>query len=67
MAKIREGMNLGFHFEAFNLTNRVNFGRNFTGNMRATNAMTTLGPATGTYGLEGSAPFQAQLGVRFSF
>lgn len=67
LGKLREGMNLAFHFEAFNMTNRTNFGRNFNGNMRATNAMVTQGPATGTYGIEGAAPFQAQLGVRFTF
>jgi hypothetical protein len=67
LARVREGMNLGFYFESFNLTNRVNFGRNFSGNVRATNYMSTLGPATGTYGIDGAAPFQAQLGIRFTF
>jgi hypothetical protein len=60
-------MNLTFNFESFNLTNTTNFGRNFSGNVRATNYMSTPGPATGTYGIEAAAPYQAQLSVRFSF
>jgi len=67
MAKVREGMNLGFYFETFNITNRTNFGRNFTGNVLSTTFMSTAGPATGTYGLDASSPFQAQLGIRFIF
>jgi hypothetical protein len=67
LSKIREGTKLTFNFESFNLTNRVNFGRNFAGSVRATNFMSTLGPATGTYGIEAAAPYQAQLSVRFSF
>lgn len=64
---VREGMNLGFYFEMFNLTNRTNYGRNFTGNIRSSGFLKTLGPADGTYGLDASAPFQAQVGVRFTF
>jgi len=67
LGKIKEGMNLGFTFEAFNLTNRINFGRNFATSIRATNFLTSLGPATGTYGITAATPFQAQLGVRFGF
>jgi len=67
LAKIREGMNLTFNFESFNLANQPNFGRNFSGNVRSTQYMSTLGPATGTYGIEAAAPYQAQLSVRFSF
>ncbi len=67
LAMIREGTSLSFNFETFNLTNRTNFGRNFTGNVLSTQFMSTIGPATGTYGIEAAAPFQAQLSVRFSF
>ena len=67
LSGVREGMNLGFYFEMFNLTNRTNYGRNFTGNIRSSGFLTTLGPADGTYGLDASAPFQAQVGVRFTF
>ncbi len=67
LAKVREGMSLGFYFETFNITNRTNFGRNFSGNVLSTQYMSTLGPASGTYGTESSSPFQAQLGIRFIF
>ena len=68
LSRVKEGMNLSFSFEAFNLTNRTNFGRNFSGNIRSTTPfLTTLGPATGGYGITAATPFQAQLGLRFGF
>jgi hypothetical protein len=68
LSRVREGMNLSLSFEAFNLTNRTNFGRNFSGNIRsATQFLTTLGPATGTYGITAATPFEGQLGLRFGF
>ena len=67
LAKLREGMKIGLFFEAFNLTNRTNFGNRFTGNVRSGNFQTAVGLATTTYGITAAAPFQAQLGFRFVF
>jgi hypothetical protein len=67
LARVREGMKIGFYFESFNLTNRVNFGNNFSGNIRSNLYRTTNGLPTGAYGIVAAAPYQAQLGVRFTF
>jgi hypothetical protein len=73
LSKIREGMSIGLFFEQFNLTNRTNFGRSFTGSdaqsssIRSSSFMTSSGLATATYGLDAAAPYQAQLGIRFTF
>ncbi len=67
LSRIREGMNLGFFFEQFNLTNRTNFGNYIQGNVKASNFVTARGLAVTTYGLDAAAPYQAQLGVRFNF
>lgn len=67
LSRIREGMRLGFFFESFNLTNRVNFGNNFSTSARSSNFMRAAGLPTGTYGIVGAIPFQAQLGFRFIF
>jgi hypothetical protein len=67
LSKVREGMNIGFFFESFNLTNRTNFGNRFSGTNTGTQFMTTQGLPTGTYGITTAAPYQAQLGFRFTF
>ena len=75
LAKVREGMNLSFYFESFNLTNRTNFGNEFGGfggvaqqsSIGTDQYQVTWGPATDTYGVGVAAPYQAQLGVRFNF
>jgi hypothetical protein len=67
LSMVREGMNLGFYFETFNLTNRTNFGNNFQGLVTSSQFQSTRGLATTAYGINIAAPFQAQLGVRFSF
>jgi hypothetical protein len=67
LARVREGMKIGFYFETFNLTNRTNFGNNFSGNVRSNLYRTTNGLPTGAYGIVAAAPYQAQLGVRFTF
>jgi len=67
LGKVREGMKVGFYFESFNLTNRTNFGNRFNGNVRSNTYQTTQGLPTGTYGIVAAAPYQAQLGFRFSF
>ncbi len=77
--KFNERMKLGLFFEAFNLTNHVNFGDGFQGNARTVNAanQSLLRTVTGYLGnrtasippAQGGAgsPFQAQFGARFSF
>jgi hypothetical protein len=67
LGRLHEGMNIGFFFESFNLTNRTNFGNRFSGNVRSTLYQTTLGLSTTTYGIVVAAPYQAQLGFRFTF
>ncbi len=67
LSRVREGMNIGLFFESFNLSNRTNFGNAFTGNVRSGNYETASGLPTGTYGITVAAPYQAQLGFRFSF
>jgi len=67
LSKLREGMNVAFYFESFNLTNRTNFGNNFSGNLRSSQYQVTQGLSTGTYGIVVAAPYQAQLGFRFTF
>jgi hypothetical protein len=67
LSRIKEGMNISLSFEAFNLTNYTNFGRNFSGNIRGGTFLTTLGNAVATYGLNASQPFQGQFGLRFAF
>ncbi len=67
LGRVREGMKIGFYFESFNLTNRTNFGNNFSGNIRSNLYRTTNGLPTGAYGIVAAAPYQAQLGFRFTF
>jgi len=67
LGRVREGMKIGFYFESFNLTNRTNFGNNFAGNIRSNLYQTTNGLPTGAYGIVAAAPYQAQLGFRFTF
>jgi hypothetical protein len=67
LSKVREGMNIGFFFESFNLTNRTNFGNYFQGSVNSTQFLATRGLPTGTYGITTAAPYQAQLGFRFTF
>lgn len=67
LSKIREGMRIGVFFESFNLTNRTNFGNRFIGNVRSGSFMKAAGLPTGTYGIAIAAPYQAQIGFRFSF
>lgn len=72
--KFSDRMKLGLFFEAFNLTNHVNFGDGFQGNARTGalfqtvtgylgNRTASIPPAQGGAG----SPFQAQFGARFSF
>lgn len=72
--RFSERMKLGLFFEAFNLTNHVNFGDGFQGNARTGalfqtvtgylgNRTASIPPAQGGAG----SPFQAQFGARFSF
>lgn len=72
--KFSERMKLGLFFEAFNLTDHVNFGDGFQGNARIGavfqtvtgylgNRTASIPPAQGGAG----SPFQAQFGARFSF
>jgi hypothetical protein len=67
LGKVREGMGIGFFFETFNLTNRMNFGNRFQGGVTSNLFMTVSGLATTTYGMTAAAPLQAQLGLRFTF
>jgi len=67
LSKLHEGMNIAAYFESFNLTNRTNFGSNFSGNLRSSQYQVSQGLATGTYGIVVAAPYQAQLGFRFNF
>lgn len=72
--KFTDQMKLGLFFEAFNLTNNVNFGDGFQGNARTGalfrtvtgylgNRTASIPPAQGGAG----SPFQAQFGARFTF
>ncbi len=72
--KFNDRMKLGLFFEAFNLTNNVNFGDGFQGNARTGalfrtvtgylgNRTASIPPAQGGAG----SPFQAQFGARFTF
>ncbi len=67
LSRVREGMKIGLFFESFNLTNRTNFGNRFQTNGRSNLFQTTQGLPTGTYGIVAAAPYQAQLGFRFTF
>jgi hypothetical protein len=72
--RFSEQRKLGLFFEAFNLTNNVNFGDGFQGNARTGalfrtvtgylgNRTASIPPAQGGAG----SPFQAQFGARFTF
>ena len=72
--KLSERMKVGIFFDAFNLTNHVNFGDGFQGNARTGallqtvtgylgNRIAAIPPAQGGAG----SPFQAQFGARLSF
>ena len=77
--KFNDRMKLGLFFEAFNLTNHINFGDGFQGNARtvSTSGKALVQTVTGYLGnrtasippAQGGAgsPFQAQFGARLSF
>ncbi|MCI0410869.1 MAG: hypothetical protein L0191_20295, partial [Acidobacteria bacterium] len=62
MFRLGGARELQVSFEAFNLFNRVNRGRNFEQNFESANFGGWTGALT-----QGAEQFQAQLGVRFSF
>jgi hypothetical protein len=66
LSRFREGMNIGFFAEAFNLTNRMNFGNKFDNSARSA-FMGSSGLAITTYGSVAASPLQAQIGFRLAF
>jgi hypothetical protein len=62
----KERARLSLFFQAFDLTNRANFGANFGGNIRAGSFQTPLGFLS-TSGVVVPHSFAGEFGARFSF